>query len=150
MRRILVALSDTHGGSRVGLLRPGTTLYQEDQVGDPEPWVPELTRTQQYLWSLYEEHVGAVVELAAGDEIVVIHCGDVTQGNRYPSLLVSDRMADQLIMPMALKVLRDGVSPGDMPAAFLRENIVYLNAAQIERLEISVPHTIRQKAVWLK
>lgn len=57
------------------------------------------------------------------------------------------RMVDELILPMALRVLKEGVSPGSMPAAFLQENVVYLNTAQIDSLDLRVPDDIYEKAV---
>lgn len=66
--------------------------------------------------------------------------------------LASDyyRMVDELILPMSLKVLRDKVSPGSMPAAFLTGNVVYLNTSQMERLKLKVPEKIYEKAVLVE
>jgi len=97
-RRILVALSDTHCGNQLGLLSPETVLAREDAEGNVEYWRPNLTRTQRYLWDLYLSHIDNIIELAAGDDIILLHCGDLTQGYKYPSLWVSGRMADQVIM----------------------------------------------------
>ena len=59
------------------------------------------------------------------------------------------RMVDELILPMAMKVLREGVSPGDMPAAFLKKNVVYLNAEQAKKLKLSVPKKIVETAIFM-
>lgn len=63
--------------------------------------------------------------------------------------LASDyyRMVDELILPMALRVLREKISPGSLPAAFLKENVVYLNPSQIDRLGLTVPNDILGKAI---
>lgn len=66
--------------------------------------------------------------------------------------LASDyyRMVDELILPMALKVLREKINPGSLPAAFLRENAIYLNAAQIDKLKLKIPEEIAERANWVK
>jgi hypothetical protein len=91
-------MADSHGGSRLGLLNPETTLVQEDEQGNLVPWTPEPTKTQRYLWNAYEEDINNVIGLAAGDEVILLHVGDITQGDRHPGLLVSTRLADQLII----------------------------------------------------
>jgi putative ABC transport system substrate-binding protein len=72
--------------------------------------------------------------------------------NGAVAALASDyyRMVDKLILPMALKVLKQGVKPGSMPAGFLDENIIYLNAGQIDKLNLDVPFEIRRKANWIR
>lgn len=97
-RRILVAMADSHGGNQLGLLSPDTVLYRENERGEIEPWTPELSSVQRYLWRLYESHINSVIELAGGDDIILLHVGDLTQGVRYPSLLVSNRIADQFVI----------------------------------------------------
>jgi ABC-type uncharacterized transport system substrate-binding protein len=49
-------------------------------------------------------------------------------------------MADRLILPMALKTMKEKVDRGTMPAGFLKENIIHLNAQQIEKLKLKIPH----------
>ena len=58
-------------------------------------------------------------------------------------------MVDRLILPMALKTMKEKVDPGTMPAGFLKENIINLNAQQIEKLKLKVPHKISRKANWI-
>ena len=100
-RRVVVALmSDMHCGHQLGLMAPDTGLIDDDG----NPWVPKLTKVQEYLHDLYISHINSVVALAGDDEIVVIHNGDATQGNRYPSRWVSERESDQVkIAAQALK-----------------------------------------------
>ncbi len=59
-------------------------------------------------------------------------------------------MVDELILPMSLKVLKEGISPGSLPAAFLQENVIYLNAPQIHKLKLKVPEEIAERANWVK
>ena len=92
-RRVVVALlSDCHCGHQLGLMAPDTQLIDDDG----NTWVPQLTKTQHYLHDLYISHINSVVALADDDEILVIHNGDATQGNRYPSRWVSERESDQV------------------------------------------------------
>lgn len=97
-RRWIVALADTHAGHKLGLLNPDTVLYEEDEQGDLVPWTPKLTAFQEYLWPLYQKAIGWVCELTGDDEVIVLHNGDATQGDRYAQHLVSTRMADQIII----------------------------------------------------
>lgn len=55
-------------------------------------------------------------------------------------------MAEQLVIPMALRVLREGVSPGTMPAAFLEENLMVVNQTEAQKLGIEIPSEILQQA----
>jgi len=97
-RRIVVFFADTHAGHSLGLMSPGITLFDEDEEGNLVPYTPRLTATQEYLWRCYEDDLGSVKDLAAGDPIILVHDGDLTQGVKYPSQLVSTRQADQLII----------------------------------------------------
>jgi len=56
------------------------------------------------------------------------------------------RMAERLVIPMALRVLHDGASPGDMPVAFLDENRISLNLEQAGRLGLEIPPEILRDA----
>ena len=94
-RTALVDLSDTHGGHRLGLLNPDVTLYDETEDGFLVPFTPKLTASQEYLWELYQQNIAFVANMKA-DEVIVIHDGDLTQGNKYPQQLVSTRLADQI------------------------------------------------------
>lgn len=97
-RKILVALADTHGGHKLGLLNPAVEVYDEDEHGNLVPRKPELTATQEYLWDCYQEDIDSSIALAAGDPVVVIHNGDLTHGMKYPQQLMSTRKADQILI----------------------------------------------------
>lgn len=56
-------------------------------------------------------------------------------------------MVDKLIIPMAQRVLKEGVSPGMMPVAFLEEPFIFLNLTQASRLGITVPDEIKAQAI---
>lgn len=97
-RKIAVLLSDTHGGSNVALMPPDIILHDESPDGVLIEYTPEMTASQAYLWELYQNHIAQVLELAGNDEIIVIHNGDVCQGNKYPVGLVTTRLADQVLI----------------------------------------------------
>lgn len=94
---VVVCLADTHGGSALGLMAPGTQLYQEPVGNEPAPaYTPPLTATQTYLWEIYQADVDYVRTIAAGRPVVVYHNGDICQGLKYPQQLVTTRLADQV------------------------------------------------------
>lgn len=97
-RRILAVHSDTHAGLRYALMNPETVLYAEDEKGNPYPWQPEMTKTQEYLWKIYCEHIDTAIAIADGSPMTVDHLGDECNGNKHPDLLVSNRIADQVII----------------------------------------------------
>jgi hypothetical protein len=99
-RTVVVALSDTHGGSRLGLMPPDVLLL-DDTGPEPRTWTPAQTSVQRWLWDCYVQDMAAVVELAGRAPIVLIHGGDATQGNRYPEACVSTRVSDQLAIALA-------------------------------------------------
>lgn len=92
-RLVVVLLSDTHAGHKLGLLNPEITLL--DEVG--EPYSPGLNHTQRYLWDLYIEHLDNVAEIAGRSPVLLLHNGDVTQGDKYPSHLTLPLISDQVI-----------------------------------------------------
>jgi hypothetical protein len=100
-RTIFVVLSDTHAGSKYALLNPDAVLFSEDENGNMEPYKPKLTASQEYLWSIYQQDMQGIIDLAAGDPIVVLHNGDLTQGNKHIALLVSDRVSDHVAIGTA-------------------------------------------------
>jgi hypothetical protein len=99
-RTVVVALSDTHAGSRMGLMPPDVALL-DDTGPEPRTWTPTQTSIQRWLWECYQEDMQAAREIAGKSPIVLIHGGDSTQGNHYPETCVSTRMADQLAIALA-------------------------------------------------
>lgn len=106
MRRVIIAVvSDTHGGHRLGLLNPNTVVYAENEFGEWDYFRPELTESQRFLWERYMDWMGQVFDFAAGDDLILIHNGDETQGKKYVDQLVSTRLADQIV------IARDNLNP---------------------------------------
>ncbi|HUW14467.1 MAG TPA: hypothetical protein VM537_32400 [Anaerolineae bacterium] len=92
-RLVVVLLSDTHAGHKLGLLNPETVLIDEHG----EAYSPGLTTTQRYLWELYQGHINSVADLADRSPVILIHNGDITQGTRYPSHLTLPLISDQVM-----------------------------------------------------
>lgn len=101
----IVSFGDTHGGLKYGLLMPQTVLHEQSPEGDIVPFQPKLTKTQEMLLHLYREQVQAVIDLAAGAPVVVIHGGDLCHGKQHPTELMSTRLSDQVIV--GVDVLRE-------------------------------------------
>lgn len=90
-RVIIVAESDAHAGHKLGLCNPDTVLLTDDK----QVYGPDLEKFQRYLWNLRTEYLEWVADLAAGDEIIHIHGGDITHGKRFPDQLMESRLSDQ-------------------------------------------------------
>ena len=67
------------------------------------------------------------------------------------AVLASDYflMVDRLILPKALKTITEKADPGTMPAGFLKESIINLNAQQTEKPKLKGAHKISRKANWI-
>ena len=100
-RKIVALLGDTHAGSKLALMPPDMTLHDEAPNGQVVDLTPEQPASQRYLWEMYRRHIDQTMRIAGRDEVVVVHNGDVCQGNKYPVELVSTRVADQVIIACA-------------------------------------------------
>lgn len=96
MRKTKATINDLHSGHRLGLLNPKTVLYQENESGEMVAFTPKLTASQEYLWSVYTDHIREAVKFADGCDLLLLVNGDLTQGNRYVSQWVSTRLSDQI------------------------------------------------------
>ncbi len=59
-------------------------------------------------------------------------------------------MVDELVIPMAEKVLNHGMSPGDMPIAFLKNPLIFINSSQVEKLKLNISGQLLDQAVIVK
>lgn len=100
VRKIIACISDTHGGNSLGLRMPDTKL-QNDTDGDQR----NLTECQIHLYGIYESARQKIIDLAEDDEVVVIHTGDVCQGNKYTDDRETGTIADDII------IARDNLIP---------------------------------------
>ena len=55
------------------------------------------------------------------------------------------RLAEELLIPMAIKVLEQGVSPGSLPAAFLEKNELFVNRRQVRLLGLTIPPELNRE-----
>ena len=106
-RKILYVESDDHGGNIRGLMSPETKL-PDDSIDDPdipieevEYYTPNLRAYQRFLWKLRERNLTNLTDLADGDEILYLHLGDITQGQKYASDWVTTRLGDQFLIALA-------------------------------------------------
>lgn len=108
-RRLFCLLSDTHAGKRVGLMHPEVKLVRScDNGGSVKIWTPEMTTTQEWLWSVYSECAQELQDFAGKDEIIVGHLGDVTNGDKHGGNIPDTTLEDQRIIACAnLQVLLD-------------------------------------------
>ncbi len=59
-------------------------------------------------------------------------------------------MVDELIIPMATKVLNNGISPGKMPIAFLKKHLIFINITQAKKLKLNISKEILDQAVIIE
>ena len=104
-RTILVVMSDSHGGFKLGLMQPETMLYSRTPTGENEMYRPAMNEWQTYIANHYRDGIEMVAELADGDPVIVVHNGDPTHGDKHKEQLVSTRNADQII------IARDNLEP---------------------------------------
>lgn len=67
-----------------------------DERGNKEPFTPNLTAVQEFVWESYLEDLDNVKRLADGAPIVVLCNGDLTHGKAYPDHLVDTSVTGQL------------------------------------------------------
>lgn len=96
-RSIVAVIADMHGGAEYALMNPETILKRETKIGQ-EPYTPALTGGQEYLWECYTKDLADLKYMAENDRIIPILNGDLLQGNKHPSMLVSNRISDQVLI----------------------------------------------------
>ncbi len=101
-RALLLLMSDSHGGHKLGLLSPGVKLYDEREDGAVVEFTPQLTAIQEWLWfDVYLPAVDQAARLANGAPIVALHGGDMCHGDGHPEQLISTQMASQVQIAVA-------------------------------------------------
>ena len=82
----------------------------------------------------------------AGIPIYAYHRNAVERG--AIAALSSDYyvIAEQLVVPMALRALREHISPGTFPAAFLEDHLIFINLTEANWLGLQIPPSIIQRA----
>lgn len=94
-REILLALSDSHGGFKVGLTNPEAEL--KDEHGNIRH--PEMNDAKEFLWNdVYLWGISETQNLAGKDVIHAIHAGDISHGNKYIGEQASTKISDQMFV----------------------------------------------------
>ena len=79
-------------------MNPDTVLIRMRDKGNLEKWRPEPSTTQEWLWPVYVKAIGELEEYAAGDEIIIAHDGDITQGDKFNGRIPETTLGDQRII----------------------------------------------------
>jgi hypothetical protein len=69
--------------------------------GELVKYSPRPTAFQSYTWKLYLNSIRYVASIANGDDVVIIHNGDMTQGVKYPDEVVSNSFANHILIALA-------------------------------------------------
>ena len=93
----MLAETDTHAGNMFGLCDPDIKLLDSDG----EENGIDVKKFQRYLWRLRLACLARCAEIAGPAEIIHTHTGDITQGLRFKTELVSTREADQFAIAEA-------------------------------------------------
>jgi len=93
-RKLVLVVTDWHSGHVLGLCSPDVRL--EDPDTGEKTVIPSLTDTQRYLWDVYRDDVESARKWAGRDPVILLHLGDMTQGNKHPEQLMSNRRSDQV------------------------------------------------------
>lgn len=101
-RKLVLVFSDTHGGSKHGLCNPDADTIETIEQLTPQGVVEDaflqkvsINSTQKYLWALYEKVIENVMKIAGEDPVIAMHNGDLTQGNKYKTHLMTEGMENQ-------------------------------------------------------
>jgi len=103
----IVVVSDTHCGCRLGLCPPNIQLTQakDEEAGTPvdDGGRYHLSKTQKYIWSLWEEFWHEwVPSVTHGEPFCVVHNGDLTDGIPHRATTpISHNLNDQAIIAEA-------------------------------------------------
>lgn len=57
-----------------------------------------MTPYQELLWDIHVEHLNTVAKFANGDEIILLHDGDLTRGMKYIENWVTSKLSDQILI----------------------------------------------------
>lgn len=95
-RKVIVHISDPHGGHRLGLLNPETKLYTQSPTGLKKVET-NFNEVNSYLWDLWTSKcVTKAIEYANGDDILILITGDITAGNRHVEEVISPLVSHQI------------------------------------------------------
>lgn len=114
-KTILAVISDTHIGSSTALAPPTFTIHNRET---DEEQIVHHNRLQQWLWDCwvdYWEYIKILAGMTGGkrrkNRIVVVHLGDVIDGNHHQSTQIIQDVGDQAIV--AIDILQPIVDMAD-------------------------------------
>jgi len=93
----VAVVADIHSGLDYALMNPATVLMKEGKEG-LIPYTPVMTESQEWLWESYSKDLKDLEYLIGKSKAIAILNGDIHQGNKHPAMLVSDRLADQIVI----------------------------------------------------
>ena len=96
MIEYIVALSDLHCGDIHGLLNPATKLEYSGPDGSKDIHHPERTAWQNMIWSLLVDALNTYRATIQDAPVVLVVGGDIIQGTRYLSHLVTPSKTQQM------------------------------------------------------
>lgn len=99
-RMLLAAVSDTHGGHKLGLCNPDT-LLEDITSNDVKRYSPQISEVQKWMWETYLWGIDETIKLAGKDDIILLHNGDPTHGKASFLQLMSSRQSDQIDIAVA-------------------------------------------------
>lgn len=99
-RKIIVGISDTHGGHKLGLCNPNVIL-QDINNGEVKPYSPQISEIQKWMWEVYEWGKEEVIKLAGKDDIILIHNGDPTHGKAIFLQTMTNQISEQILIAKA-------------------------------------------------
>lgn len=96
MTEYLLFMSDLHCGDSYGLMHPDTVLEYSGPDGHRDIHKPDRTRWQELNWALLVDALNAYNIIVGSAPVTLVIGGDVIQGTRYLSHLVTPRISDQV------------------------------------------------------
>ena len=101
---------------------------------------------------LLYNNISMIIDICDSSYIPVLSFNKNGVKNGAIAALSSDYklMVDELIIPMAFKVLDNGINPGKMPIAFLKKNLIFINIAQAKKLKLNIVEEILDQAIIIE
>jgi putative ABC transport system substrate-binding protein len=101
---------------------------------------------------LLYDNISAIIHICDQSFIPVLSFNKNGVKNGALAALSSDYnlMVNELVIPMAEKILNNGISPGKLPIAFLKDPLIFINTTQAEKLKLNIPEQVLDQAIIVK
>jgi putative tryptophan/tyrosine transport system substrate-binding protein len=101
---------------------------------------------------LLYDHISVIIDICDSSYIPVLSFNKDGVKHGAIAALASDYnlMVDELIIPMATRVLNNGISPGEMPIAFLKNHLIFINSSHAKKLKLNISKKILDQAIILE